>query len=207
MNERRVFGRSSCDTDENLPLFASFTVYLDSSLLESFPIRCKAISPTPLLFFQTQSLRLKRVELTSFLFRPQPRSSTCSPEPPTATSSTDILQLEILGPTTVESLSLTGSSPPSLALLSLTFEPDPLRSLFLRYKRGGKCIEFDSPSPSDPLVSVKTVRLREDQSASDPRVSALLNSWRNRTAIVLVAGNNYQGMPFDLGCGYVVLGW
>ncbi|KAL7411268.1 hypothetical protein BDY24DRAFT_397237 [Mrakia frigida] len=72
---------------------------------------------------------------------------------------------------------------------------------------GGKCIEFDSPSPSDPLVSVKTVRLREDQSASDPRVSALLNSWRNRTPIVLVAGNNYQGMPFDLGCGYVVLGW
>lgn len=72
---------------------------------------------------------------------------------------------------------------------------------------GGKCVEFSDPNEKTRGRAKKKVALRADQSTKDNRVRALIKACKRRTPIALVAGNNYQGMPFDLGCGYVVLGW
>lgn len=72
---------------------------------------------------------------------------------------------------------------------------------------GGKCIEFEAASPVPGAPPIKMVRLREDQSLKDGRVAALVKSWQDRTPIALVQGANYQHSAYDLGCGYVVLGW
>ncbi|KAL7410824.1 hypothetical protein BDY24DRAFT_168941 [Mrakia frigida] len=71
---------------------------------------------------------------------------------------------------------------------------------------GGNSMEFFVSDPSKPNnPPTRTFRLRQDQSS--PTLDALLASARNRTPIILLAGSNYSEIPFELGCGYVVLGW
>ncbi|GAC95641.1 hypothetical protein PHSY_003217 [Pseudozyma hubeiensis SY62] len=57
-------------------------------------------------------------------------------------------------------------------------------------------------SASQPKAS-----LRQDQSASDSIIRALLHSARHRLPIVLIAGEGYALLPWKLACGYAVLGW
>lgn len=49
--------------------------------------------------------------------------------------------------------------------------------------------------------------LKQDQSASDNIIRALLHSSRHRLPIVLIAAESYALLPFKLACSYAVLGW
>lgn len=49
--------------------------------------------------------------------------------------------------------------------------------------------------------------LKEDQTMADARISTLVKAAELRTPIVLIAGRGYALLPWDLGVGYVVLGW
>ena len=68
---------------------------------------------------------------------------------------------------------------------------------------GGKS---EVASPSDPKAA-KKASLKEDQSANDSTIRALLHSARHRLPIVLIAADSYALLPFKLPCGYAVLGW
>ncbi|WWC87705.1 uncharacterized protein L201_002597 [Kwoniella dendrophila CBS 6074] len=67
---------------------------------------------------------------------------------------------------------------------------------------GGQCIRTtDSDGKPGPAA------LQADQSRSDARVDTLLRAHERRTPIVLIAGKGYDGLPWELDCAYIVLGW
>ncbi|ODO09256.1 hypothetical protein I350_02856 [Cryptococcus amylolentus CBS 6273] len=67
---------------------------------------------------------------------------------------------------------------------------------------GGQCI-----CPKLPNGKQGPPVLQADQSRSDARVDALLTAAERRTPIVLIAGEGYKELPWNLDCAYVVLGW
>ncbi|WRT65553.1 uncharacterized protein IL334_002498 [Kwoniella shivajii] len=67
---------------------------------------------------------------------------------------------------------------------------------------GGQCIRTMRPDGTPGPVS-----LQADQSHLDARVDTLLLAYERKTPIILIAGKGYEGLPWDLECAYVVLGW
>ncbi|WWC99165.1 hypothetical protein V866_006060 [Kwoniella sp. B9012] len=67
---------------------------------------------------------------------------------------------------------------------------------------GGQCVRMlqldGTPGPAT---------LQADQSRSDARVDTLLLAHERRTPILLIAGKGYEGLPWQLDCAYVILGW
>lgn len=51
------------------------------------------------------------------------------------------------------------------------------------------------------------VCLQADQSGSDARVDSLLQCAKNRTPLILIAGEAYAKLPWKMGCAYSILGW
>ncbi|KAJ9476922.1 2OG-FeII_Oxy_2 domain-containing protein [Pseudozyma hubeiensis] len=74
---------------------------------------------------------------------------------------------------------------------------------------GGKSqvIPHDGDDAAAHSASQPKASLRQDQSASDSIIRALLHSARHRLPIVLIAGEGYALLPWKLACGYAVLGW
>ncbi|PWN21246.1 hypothetical protein BCV69DRAFT_164042 [Microstroma glucosiphilum] len=50
-------------------------------------------------------------------------------------------------------------------------------------------------------------QLASSQSRHDPRVAALLSSYTNSTPLILIIGENYPHIDFNLNCAFAVLGW
>ncbi|WVQ73812.1 hypothetical protein IAR50_003393 [Cryptococcus sp. DSM 104548] len=67
---------------------------------------------------------------------------------------------------------------------------------------GGQCI-----CPKLPNGKQGPPVLQADQSRSDARVDALLTAAERQTPIILIAGEGYKELPWELDCAYVVLGW
>jgi hypothetical protein len=75
--------------------------------------------------------------------------------------------------------------------------------LLRHFFRGGKAKALHSKNRSMVL------RGPEDQTEDDKSVHALLNNYRSRRPLVLLADDNYKLFPYDLstdGYTYVVLG-
>lgn len=51
------------------------------------------------------------------------------------------------------------------------------------------------------------VTLSADHSSQDARIATLLLAAQRRYPLVLIAGDGYALLPWDLGCTYAVLGW
>lgn len=68
---------------------------------------------------------------------------------------------------------------------------------------GGKSEVAD---PAGASITKKAA-LKQDQSANDSVIRALLHSSRHRLPIVLIAAEMYALLPFRLPCSYAVLGW
>ncbi|SPO49372.1 uncharacterized protein PSANT_07065 [Moesziomyces antarcticus] len=68
---------------------------------------------------------------------------------------------------------------------------------------GGKSEVADAAGAS----STKKAALKQDQSANDSVIRALLHSSRHRLPIVLIAAETYALLPVRLPCSYAVLGW
>ncbi|CBQ67670.1 conserved hypothetical protein [Sporisorium reilianum SRZ2] len=71
---------------------------------------------------------------------------------------------------------------------------------------GGGKSEVDDAAPGS-TASASKASLKQDQSASDSIIRALLHSSRHRLPIVLIAADSYALLPFKLACSYAVLGW
>lgn len=55
--------------------------------------------------------------------------------------------------------------------------------------------------------SAQHTQLASSQSRRDPRIAALLSSYINSTPIILLIGENYPHLDFNLNCAFAVLGW
>ena len=66
---------------------------------------------------------------------------------------------------------------------------------------GGQCVR------TVKLDGTPVVSLQADQSPTDARVDALLQCEKNRTPIILIAGEGYAQLPWKLPQAYAVLGW
>ena len=77
-------------------------------------------------------------------------------------------------------------------------------ALFETYSRrhsGGQCVQVTGSNGKSTCV------LAADQSPEDARVDTLLQAYKNRTPLVLIAGEGYEQLPWKIGCAYAVLGW
>ncbi|PWN50481.1 hypothetical protein IE53DRAFT_368870 [Violaceomyces palustris] len=70
---------------------------------------------------------------------------------------------------------------------------------------GGKSTGSDRDGASS--TASKSFCLSDDQKEQDPTIASLINSMRTGLPIVLIAGENYALIPFNLNCAYAVLGW
>ncbi|OCF74843.1 hypothetical protein I204_03685 [Kwoniella mangroviensis CBS 8886] len=67
---------------------------------------------------------------------------------------------------------------------------------------GGQCVRTLKPDGTSGPAT-----LQADQSRSDARVDTLLLAHEKRIPMVLIAGKGYEGLPWELNCAYVILGW
>lgn len=51
------------------------------------------------------------------------------------------------------------------------------------------------------------VTLSADHTPRDARIATLLLAAQRRCPLILIAGDGYALLPWDLGCTYAVLGW
>lgn len=52
-----------------------------------------------------------------------------------------------------------------------------------------------------------TVSLAADHTRTDARIDTLVQAAERRTPVVLLVGEGYALLPWNLGCAYAVLGW
>ena len=68
--------------------------------------------------------------------------------------------------------------------------------------RGGQCVRT-----TDSRGRKGEPALQADQASTDARVDTLLQAYHNRTPLILIAGQGYDGLPWRLPYAYAVLGW
>lgn len=52
-----------------------------------------------------------------------------------------------------------------------------------------------------------TVSLAADHTPADARIDTLIQAAKRHTPVILLAGEGYSLLPWELGCAYAVLGW
>lgn len=80
-------------------------------------------------------------------------------------------------------------------------------------KSGGEVEQADDEEPGEvpkkhQAASLqKNFGLRGDQKETDPKVTALVQSHRNGTPLVLLTSDEYALLPFTFQGAFAVLGW
>lgn len=66
---------------------------------------------------------------------------------------------------------------------------------------------LEEPAGRDNEGAAQHPQLASSQSRHDPRIAALLSSYTNSTPIILLIGEKYPHIDFNLNCAFAVLGW
>lgn len=79
--------------------------------------------------------------------------------------------------------------------------------LVVSHGGGHAKISSKGDTKSDDTPAAHSLKLSSSQSRRDPRIAALLSSYKNGTPIILILGENYAHADFQVNCAFAVLGW